>query len=802
MKRKNALPRRKFSLRSYFQKLAALSPVILTGSIGGIGAIHAALTWKGSVSNVWDINTTPNWVTTGTSTPVVYTDGTSPSGTTVTFDDTASQFNVSIFAPGDTKNNIPAGVTPSSITVNSTHDYTIGGDPIDDFGGTGTTLTKSGTGTLTLTGDNSFNGAISINNGTISVSDFYGNAGFGNLGSGVGTLTIGSTSAPAKLLYTGSAIQSVNNPVAISGQGGTIATDQLLTFTSPLSGSGTLTVDQAAVGGGGVNFGGTNTFTGSVKILNGTVTFQTLAPGAAGSKIFLPTSGSGVGDIEYSGSTDVGTTASPDQRVISVPQAGGTVLVDGAANSTTGVYPNWYVSNVTDVAGGQALTKDGPGGLIITGRVQLNNLPYIANGLLGFTNTSTSSPNVFPTGSIFFIQSGTTLLTHVNSLGNAGFQLQGGTLALVGGDQGSGTTNFNVSKPFNVLVTGDQSSGSSSSTISYTAGTFTTNVQAQVGQLTMPVNNTLNVTAGRFTFQTSNYTDSGAYTFNVSAGADISPGAITDNKNSINFVKVGDGNLSLDNANITGLTSPLGITVQQGNLQIVGNGTTGVDPLNGGTITFNNNNSGVAPGLVLASSSGNATFNNPITLTTGGTITAGPTAFGGAAAGALTMTLGNTGAPVLQVASGNSLTLKSTGSYTLNEARQIIGGGDVNIGGGTVALSASNNFINNFNVTAGTANITGANTTIANGTLSAGTTNFNIATAITSTFTVSSGAIANIAAPVTVSGLMNIYSSGTVNVTSSLTTSNSNGVSVQVGGKLTLTGANYSGGPISVNAGH
>ena len=107
------------------------------------------LTWTGSTDNNWDFSTT-NWK--NGAGPQMYADTFA-----VMFDDTGSNPNITI----------PSPVSPISMVFNnSTVNYTIGGAAIAGNGN----LIKNGTGTVTLTGVNTFAGATTINNGTLSIS--------------------------------------------------------------------------------------------------------------------------------------------------------------------------------------------------------------------------------------------------------------------------------------------------------------------------------------------------------------------------------------------------------------------------------------------------------------------------------------------------------------------------------------------------------------------------------------------------------------------------------------------------------
>ncbi|MBN2578712.1 MAG: autotransporter-associated beta strand repeat-containing protein [Pirellulales bacterium] len=128
---------------------------------------NANLTWSGSIPS-WDVITTYAW---DSDTEQFY------QADAVLFDDTSSNTTVTL-----------AGTLfPASITVDSSQDYTFNGDGRIS---SGTGITKSGTGTLTIenTGINDFNGTVTITGGTLKAGTRYA------LGSTVGgTLVDGGT---------------------------------------------------------------------------------------------------------------------------------------------------------------------------------------------------------------------------------------------------------------------------------------------------------------------------------------------------------------------------------------------------------------------------------------------------------------------------------------------------------------------------------------------------------------------------------------------------------------------------------
>jgi len=108
----------------------------------------ASLTWTGAVTGNWD-TTTGNWFNGSTAT-LFHT------GDDVTFDNTASTFNVAI----------SGAVFPGSVQVNAGVNYSFSGSGIGGNGG----LTKNNTGTLSLSTSNAYTGITTINGGTLALT--------------------------------------------------------------------------------------------------------------------------------------------------------------------------------------------------------------------------------------------------------------------------------------------------------------------------------------------------------------------------------------------------------------------------------------------------------------------------------------------------------------------------------------------------------------------------------------------------------------------------------------------------------
>ena len=125
---------------------------------------------------------------------------------------------------------------------------------------------KTGAGTLTLSGNNSFSGPISIDQGVISVSTIAGKGQACNLGRGDLTLDGGT------LRYTGTA--RTFRPAADSRSAPAEAPIDVQNAATSLTFTGAVTGGQAGLtktGSGALTLAGANTYTGLTTVSAGTL---------------------------------------------------------------------------------------------------------------------------------------------------------------------------------------------------------------------------------------------------------------------------------------------------------------------------------------------------------------------------------------------------------------------------------------------------------------------------------------------------------------------------------------------------
>lgn len=297
-----------------------------------------SLTWRGDgVNNLWDIATTANWR--DGATPTLYGDT-----ALVTFNDSGSN-SPTIY--------LTQTLLPGAVTVNATKNYTLGGTGAISGA---ITLLKSGSGSLTLSGNNSYTGGSLVTGGTL-ILNTVGAAGSGSITLSNGSLTLNSVGSPATtanlLNFTGPAtlnITSGNNNQASSGA---------------WTGMGALTVSIAS--------GGTFSPMGNMSGFSGSVTL-----GSAGTFRFYGSSGSSAANFHLGagsaslisrngGTVSLGSLSGGSGTFIrgaSSSDAATTFLIGGNNASTTFA---GTITNGNNATRSVAINKQGTGTLTLTG---------------------------------------------------------------------------------------------------------------------------------------------------------------------------------------------------------------------------------------------------------------------------------------------------------------------------------------------------------------------------------------------------------------------------------------------------
>ncbi|NII73992.1 fibronectin-binding autotransporter adhesin [Dyella sp. SG562] len=323
-----------------------------------------------------------------------------------------------------------------AVQQNSTGNFTIASQIVDN--GTGTGFVKAGTGLVTLSNTgNTYTGATRVAQGTLAVSSIKN----GGVASGIGA----SSAAPsnlalegATLSYTGTGDTSdrgftfaksgaiiesgvqVTNAAANLTFSGLVSSPDGANFLK--SGPGTLTLANPA-----------NAFTGIVTVSGGLLGATTLADGGQASSIGAGGSASANLVLNGGGLQYTGATASTN-RGFTLGSSGG--IVDVTAAGTT-------LTDSGVIVGAGSLTKNGAGTLVLSGANTYTGGNTVNNGILragaanalgGFTGSPTNLANT--AGVLLDLNNFNNMIGPLNGGGANGgnVTLGSGTLRIVSGN--------------------------------------------------------------------------------------------------------------------------------------------------------------------------------------------------------------------------------------------------------------------------------------------------------------------------------------------------------------------------------
>jgi autotransporter-associated beta strand protein len=339
---------------------------------------------------------------------------------------------------------VAAAVT---VTAGSNNASTTFSGEIQDGSGA-VALTKNGTGTLTLSGNNSYSGATTISAGTIKLGA-TGTAPNGPLGTTVGGTTVSAnaaldlngftldTSEPLTLNGTGVSTNGAltNSSASSVSYSGTIAlatASRIGTNTGDITISGVISGTNSLTKGGTgtLTLSGNNTYSGTTTISVGTIKLGATgaAPNGPLGTIAGGTTVSATGaTLDLNGftldtsepltlnGTGISTNGALINSIASLATYSGTIALATASSIGTNI-GDIAVSGV--ISGANTLTKVGPGELTLSGNNTYSGITTINAGTIKLGGTGTA-----PNGPLGTIAGGTIVSTTGATLDLNGFNL-------------------------------------------------------------------------------------------------------------------------------------------------------------------------------------------------------------------------------------------------------------------------------------------------------------------------------------------------------------------------------------------
>uniref|UniRef100_Q11KT9 Outer membrane autotransporter barrel domain n=2 Tax=Phyllobacteriaceae TaxID=69277 RepID=Q11KT9_CHESB len=291
-----------------------------------------------------------------------------------------------------------------------------------------TQLVKTDLGTLVLSGTNTYTSGTAINGGVIEIAS---NA---NLGAAGGALSFDS----GTLRNTAAVVSS--RAVTLNTGGGTFEALDTLTLNGAVGGTGALT----KTGAGTLVLAGANTYQGGTFVNGGRVEVSANA-----------NLGNAAGGLTFNGGTLHTIASFSAARNVTLNAAGGTFE---ALTATTLTLTN-------TISGTGALTKDGAGGLTLTGTNTYAGGTTISAGTLQLGDGGESGSitgNVANDGTLAFNRSNSYAFSGLISGSGAVEQIGSGITILTAGNSYTGTTAVRAGT---LIINGDQTAATGTTTV-------------------------------------------------------------------------------------------------------------------------------------------------------------------------------------------------------------------------------------------------------------------------------------------------------------------------------------------------